>query len=120
MEGDLYSVAAYLLAVTSDSGTCDASGIAPLLLRAIKSSDNQDVILSYNADPNANGYNSWYVDLKTDIACARQFGCGLGVPECDPASSTTCVHGDGVPSSLVGPILYYQVRGACNGQEGPE
>ena len=148
MDRALYSVTAYVLALTSkapqcgdgeldpgeecddgntipgdgctDCQLCDVLGIAPLQVLAVKSADHADVVLHYDRDGSAEAYNSWFVTAKADIPCARHSGCGSNPPGCGPAAEATCAHAGAVAYVPPDRVYYDQVRGVCNGEEAIE
>ena len=98
---------------------CDVGVIQPTAnLRGVKVG-SFDAWFSYAADVWANGYFTWYVGAKQLIPDARQGGSGQNPPGCAPAPGTTCMHPDAIDPGP-GRVLFYQVRGACDGQEAAE
>ena len=99
---------------------CTAALIDPLeLLYAIKSASARDVVMSWQADANANAYNTWLVGAKRDIPLATSAGTGVSTPVCVGDPMPDCIHTDAaLPAS--GTMLYYNALGACDGEEASE
>ena len=80
--------------------------------------------MSWQADLGANGYNVWYVGVKSEIDLARQSSSppAVGVTGCsvpNPSISSTCIDG-GAVSRDSPTIFFYQVRAFCDElSEGP-
>ena len=94
------------------------------LLHAVKSPSRTDADFSWSADPDAAGYNLWYVTLKTDVPRARQATAppAVAVARCavpSQAAGTTCSD-PGAVSRGTPATFFYQVHTYCDATtEGP-
>jgi len=88
-------------------------------VRAVRPAGTADVRLSWVADSEADGYNTWVVTVKEAIPQARSGGPGTGVPGCLDRGPADCVHTAAV-SPVAGTHLYYNVVGVCGGIEAAE
>ena len=96
---------------------------APEVISAVNARRNgADVILEWNADPNAASYHVWTVAFARDIPAARQ-GPGSpaqGVAGCSPpapAAGPSCVDVGAIARTG---LVFYSVLGVCaSGVEGP-
>ena len=77
-------------------------------------------LLAHENDPHANGYYTWYVSDRRSIPDAHQGGTGANPHGCDPTTTNLCHHWGAVDPAPIGPILFYQVRHACDGTEAAE
>ena len=77
-----------------------------------------DVLVTWDPVVEASdGYNLWAVTVKTDIPNAREPG-GLGIRAvCRPTPTEMCVDVGVIPPAP-DPLIYYQSRGVCGGNEG--
>ena len=95
---------------------CDATAIAPISqLLAVKYAFDLSILMQWQADAVASGYNLRYVEDKTLIP-ARQ---GNGSDVCLHEITTQCVHWDTVRGAP-GTIHHYNVIGACGATEAAE
>jgi hypothetical protein len=98
--------------------TCSLGAIQPIQsLRALK--DGADVLLSWNEDANADGYNVWWVDRRDAVSEARAGGSGELVTGCDDVTTPGCTD-VGAVGQAQGARRFYQTRGVCAGVEAPE
>jgi hypothetical protein len=100
---------------------CDHLSISPLAaLMVVKSTDGTDVELSHLPDVWADSYNTWFVSARERLPEARLGGSGQSPADCLFRPTPDCTHQGAVDPAAEGPRLYYQVRGACQGQEAAE
>jgi hypothetical protein len=101
------------------SSGCSAQLDAVRLLKAVKRVGSAD----FSWTPGSfTAFNLWYVTTKEAIDSARQSGSppAVGVQGCSPplpAAGASCLDDGAVGRAPA--LLFYQVRAACGGEEGP-
>lgn len=106
-------------------GPCATSTLAIGTVKGVKQPASlDDVAFIWDPNPDAAGYNIWYVAQRQDIPLANEANQPpatptLGCADPTPAPGTTCTD-SGAVSRGAPTILYYQVHTYCSaGQEGP-
>ena len=100
-------------------GLCDVALIGPISnLKLVKSCDASDIIMTWAAELDANGYNVWFVDRKTDLPAADGSPPSLPVAGCLATAATTCTHA-GAVSGPGSDANFYNVIGLCDGVQAP-